>query len=177
MTRSRQKLNAPRAAAPRLALAGVAAMAAGLAAFGPLAGPWPAAQAGTTQRVVTDYYTGLAIDGFDPVSYFVGGAPQRGRAEWEMRFEGASWRFANQGNRVQFSAAPQVYAPRFGGYDAVELADGKAVPGQPLIWTIHDERLYLFASEANRLAFSGRPGTLADKAGRAWPQIRATLAR
>lgn len=136
-----------------------------------------AAFAGTTERVVTDHYTGLAIDGFDPVAYFVAGAPRRGAAEFELRHNGASWRFANEGNKVQFAAAPGTYAPRFGGYDPVELADGKAVPGQPQLWTIHDQRLYLFATEASRLSFASHPGTVSDKAERAWPDIQQNLAR
>ena len=43
-------------------------------------------RAATTERVVVNRYTGLAIDGFDPVAYFVDAAPRQGRAELELRF-------------------------------------------------------------------------------------------
>lgn len=135
------------------------------------------AHASTTERVVTDYYTGLAIEGFDPVAYFVAGAARRGLPQWELRFEGTNWRFANEGNKAQFAAAPEVYAPRFGGYDPVDLAEGRAVAGSPTLWAIHDERLYLFSSEANRLAFASRPGATSAKAERAWPEIARQLSR
>ena len=32
---------------------------------------------------------------------------------------GAIWRFRNEGNRAAFAADPEVYMPRFGGYDPV----------------------------------------------------------
>ena len=57
-------------------------------------------RAATTEWVVTNRYTGLAIDGFDPVAYFVDAAPKVGRAELEFRFRGATWRFQNEGNRA-----------------------------------------------------------------------------
>jgi hypothetical protein len=38
--------------------------------------------AATTELVVVNRYTGLAIDGFDPVAYFVDALPREGRAEW-----------------------------------------------------------------------------------------------
>jgi len=36
--------------------------------------------AATTELVVVNRYTGLAIDGFDPVAYFVDALPREGRA-------------------------------------------------------------------------------------------------
>ena len=65
-----------------------------------------AAGAATTERVVVNRHTGLAIDGFDPVAYFVDGAPKHGRAELELRSGGATWRFRNEGNRAAFAARP-----------------------------------------------------------------------
>src|SRR3954470_15587673 len=56
-------------------------------------------RAATTEWVVMNRYTGLAIDGFDPVAYFVEAAPKEGRADLEFRSDGAVWRFLNEGNR------------------------------------------------------------------------------
>ena len=38
-----------------------------------------AAQAATSERVVADRYTGLAIGGFDPVAFFTDARPVQGR--------------------------------------------------------------------------------------------------
>ena len=81
-------------------------MAAGLVLLGIGLAPAPS-RAATTERVVTNRHTGLAIDGFDPVAYFVDGAPSSGRADLEFRFAGATWRFRNEGNRAAFAAAPR----------------------------------------------------------------------
>src|SRR6266852_5807751 len=113
MTAARQEWKPARCGAFVTALSGVLVVAtiwaAGFASI--------PVRAATTEWVVTNRYTGLAIDGFDPVAYFVEAAPKEGRAELEFRSGGATWRFLNEGNRSAFAAAPEVYTPRFGGYD------------------------------------------------------------
>src|SRR5689334_4948039 len=76
-------------------------------------------QAATTVHIVVDWHTGLALGGFDPVDYFVDGDAMRGKGGFEHTFAGVVWRFRNEGNRAAFAADPEVYMPRFGGYDPV----------------------------------------------------------
>ena len=106
--------------------------------------------------------TGLAISGFDPVAYFTDGKPKFGRPELELRVDGVVWRFRNEGNRAAFADHPEVYTPRFGGYDPVAIARGKSVPGHPLFWAVTGERLYLFYSAEARAAFLADPGRIID---------------
>ncbi|MFX8410437.1 hypothetical protein ABTL60_19400, partial [Acinetobacter baumannii] len=60
-----------------------------MAFFGLLAGIlaaiWPALPVRATPRarVVTNRYSGLAIEGFDPVAYFTDAAATQGRPEFE----------------------------------------------------------------------------------------------
>ncbi len=136
-----------------------------------------AAHAATTEWVVVNRYTGLAIDGFDPVAYFVDGAPKQGRPELELRFGGATWRFHNEGNRAAFAAAPSVYAPCFGGYDPMAVARGTATPGHPALWLVAEQRLYLFYSAEARAAFSRDPESAIEAAERNWPGLQGTLVR
>jgi YHS domain-containing protein len=121
--------------------------------------------------------TGLAIDGFDPVSYFVDGKPRLGRPIFEVRYGGASWRFANEGNMAAFTADPEVYAPRFGGHDPVAIERGAATPGHPALWIIAEHRLYLFYSEEAREAFANDPESAIDSAERHWPEVRRNISR
>ena len=138
----------------------------------------PAARvAATTERVVINRHTGLAIDGFDPVAYFVDGALRQGRAELELRSAGATWRFHNEGNRAAFAAAPEVYAPRFGGYDPISVGRGASAPGNPSLWLIAEKRLYLFYSAEARAAFARDTGTAIEAAERNWPAVQRTLVR
>ena len=134
-------------------------------------------RAATTEWVVTNRYTGLAIDGFDPVAYFVEAAPKEGRGELEFRSDGAVWRFLNEGNRSAFAAAPEVYAPRFGGHDPMALARGAATSGHPALWLIAEQRLYLFYSAEARAAFARDPEAAIEAAERNWPAVQRTLVR
>ena len=133
---------------------------------------WPAARA-----VVVDPQTGLAINGFDPVAYFTDKNPIFGRPELEFNLDGTVWRFRNEGNRAAFAAHPEVYRPRFGGYDPVAITRDRSVAGNPLVWAIVDQRLYLFYSDATRRAFLADAQGIAERAARKWPVVARTAGR
>lgn len=134
-------------------------------------------QAGTTERTVADSHTGLAIDGYDPVAYFVDGEARLGLPEHEFRYGGVVWRFRNEGNQAAFAADPHVYAPGFGGHDPVGVARGVARPGHPRVFAISSGTLFLFFSEAARGKFLADPGRLKAAAEARWPEVSATLAQ
>ncbi len=134
-------------------------------------------RAATTERIVTNRFSGLAIDGFDPVAYFVDGKAIQGLQEFEAWQGGVVWRFHNEGNRASFLAHPEVYGPQFGGYDPVDVARGVTVAGNPWFWVIAGERLYLFGFEANRDAFAADPQKFVGKALTRWPALRRGLAQ
>lgn len=135
----------------------------------------PALCAATTERVVVDRHTGLAISGFDAVGYFTDAKSSRGSEEFELRYAGVVWRFRNAGNRDAFADRPDVYMPQFGGYDPVSAARGVAVAGNPLVWMVSGERLYLFYNDAARGSFDDDPERVLAAAVRKWPGILATL--
>lgn len=136
------------------------------------AGP---AGAATTERLVVDRHTGLALYGFDPVAYFTDAKPMAGRPELELSFAGAVWRFCNEGNRAAFIDNPDVYMPRFGGYDVLAVARGAPVPGNPQLWLVAGDRLYLFQTGAARDAFAADPDKAIAAAQAMWPQVLKTL--
>ncbi len=137
-----------------------------------LAGPLSAA---TTERIVIDPNSGLAISGFDPVAYFTDAQALPGKGEFEQVVAGTAWRFRNAGNRAAFMADPDVYAPRFGGYDPVGVARGVAVAGNPLLWIIKDQRLYLFYAPQTRDEFAGDSDHTIATADSEWPGISRLL--
>ena len=99
-----------------------------------------------------------------------------GRAGLELSLGGAVWQFRNEGNRAAFAEHPEVYMPRFGGYDPVAIARGVSVPGHPLIWAVVGERLYLFYDADARAAFLADPGRILVAAERKWPALARTSA-
>ena len=136
-----------------------------------------AALAGTTEQVVADWQTGLALSGFDPVAYFTDATPKTGRLEHEYSFAGVTWRFRNEGNRAAFAERPDVYVPQFGGHDPVAVARGVARPGHPELWLIVENRLYLFYSPEARDAFRAAPDQVNADAEEKWPEVVRTLSR
>jgi YHS domain-containing protein len=131
--------------------------------------------AANAEPVLTDRQTGLAISGFDPVAYFSDAAPQEGRAAFEYSHDGATWRFRNEGNRAAFVDDPEIYSPRFGGYDPVAIARGASVPGHPLFWLVSGKRLYFFYSAQARAVFAAEPDRIVAEAERKWPAVQLTL--
>jgi len=136
----------------------------------------PALRAATTERIVVDRHTGLAIYGIDPVAYFTERKPVAGREEFEHRFAGAVWRFDNEGNRAAFIAHPSVYMPRYGGYDPVGIARGVSTAGYPDLWVVYGERLYLFYTAEARQTFIGDPAVVIASASARWAEVRSELA-
>ncbi|HML15074.1 MAG TPA: YHS domain-containing (seleno)protein [Xanthobacteraceae bacterium] len=133
------------------------------------------AGAATTERLVVDRHTGLALYGFDPVAYFTDGEPLVGRPEFEFSLMGAVWRFRNEGNRAAFRDHPDVYIPAFGGHDVLAVARGAAVPGNPRYWIVRGRRLYLFENPASRDAFAADRGAVIAAAQAKWPELLKTL--
>ena len=139
------------------------------------AGYPPASRAATTERVVVDRHTGLAIYGVDPVAYFTDRKRIVGRAEFEYRHAGAIWRFDNEGNRAAFMSDPEVYMPLFGGYDPVGIGRGVSTAGFPDLWAVFDERLYLFYTAEARTAFIANPTDVIASASARWGTVKSEL--
>jgi hypothetical protein len=133
-------------------------------------------QAATTELVVVNRHTGLAISGFDPVAYFTDGVARQGRADFELSLKGVIWRFANEGNRAAFEADPDIYTPQFGGYDPVAIARGVSTPGHPQVFLLSNRRLYLFYNAEARDAFVSDPDSARRAAEDNWTEVQRTLA-
>ena len=103
-----------------------------------------AINAATDSQLTVNPETGLAISGFDPVSYFTDGKAIFGRPEFELNKDGAVWRFSNEGNRGAFEQHPEVYAPQFGGYDPVAIGRDRSVRSHPLFRVVVGQRLLFF---------------------------------
>ncbi|SFJ10629.1 YHS domain-containing (seleno)protein [Bradyrhizobium sp. Gha] len=147
-----------------------------------LAGVWlicsgSPAHAATTERIVVNRYSGVAIEGFDPVAYFVDGVAELGTAEFEANLWGAVWRFRNDGDRAEFLAHPEIYGPQFGGYDPADIARGVTVAGNPHFFVISAQRLYLFSREDNRDAFAKDPERFLNEVGKRWPALQDKLSQ
>lgn len=153
------------------------ALFAALTAVFALIGLDRAANGATTERVVVNRYSGLAIEGFDPVAYFTDARPVRGLPEFEAAEAGTVWRFRNASHRDAFAAHPDIYGPQFGGYDPIDIARGVAFAGNPRFFVVTGQRLYLFGREDSRNAFAANPARFLKDARARWPLLQKTLAQ
>ena len=89
--------------------------------------------------------SGLAIGGYDPVSYFSSKEPLEGKKEFTHTHEGITYRFATLQNKQAFISNPARYEPQYGGWCAYAMGDsGEKVEIDPETFKIADGKLYLF---------------------------------
>lgn len=116
-------------------------LAVGLAVGGTALAPAPAA--GGEDPVYTGILSNTAVGGYDPVSYFKGANPVKGKSAHTLDYMGAEWRFASAENLEAFKENPELYAPQYGGYCAWAVSQGYTAKGDPQNWKIVDGKLYL----------------------------------
>lgn len=131
---------------------------------------------GATEAFVGDDWSGFALNGFDPVSYFTPSGPAPGKDGIELIWRGRAWRFAGVANRAAFEQDPQTYAPRIGGYDPTAAAAGRLVAGAPILFLVSEGRLYLFRNDHARARFLADP-RIAERAEARWPELARRLVR
>lgn len=128
------------------------------------------------ETMLRDIHSGLALSGFDPVAYFLGNVAVPGLPQYEVNQGGVIWRFATAANRDAFREAPHVYEPRFAGFDASAVADGRAVDADPRRFAVIGSQLYFFRNEGNRARFLAE-AALRVRAQASWPSVAPLVAR
>jgi len=114
---------------------------------------------------------GVALEGYDPVSYFTDGKPVKGDKKIEATFNGALYHFVSQEHRATFEKDPVKYAPAYGGFCGYAASVGKVRPANPLIWSIVDRQLIVQHTKgADELWQKDVAGNKA-KADRYWPLL------
>jgi YHS domain-containing protein len=115
---------------------------------------------------------GLALRGYDAVSYFSEGQPVEGLPQHKITWRGVPWQFASAANRDKFARDPEKYAPSNGGYCTFGIVLRKKFDGDPQVWSIQNERLYIFLNETVRgKFFQDKEGNFEKVVGN-WPYVK-----
>lgn len=118
---------------------------------------------------------GLAISGYDPVSYFTSEGPVLGDPSFQLEYQGAKYQFASEKNKETFQASPESFLPEFGGWCAYAMGeDGSKVKINPISYKILDGKLYLFykTSRVDTLKlWNKNESELLTKANQYWQKI------
>lgn len=104
-----------------------------------------AQSAGVAKKDYNIARSGLALDGYDPVSYFKAGEAVEGKKEIVASRNGVTYRFVSNQNKEAFLAQPEKFEPQYGGWCAYAMgAEGEKVEVDPETFKIIDGKLYLF---------------------------------
>jgi YHS domain-containing protein len=114
---------------------------------------------------------GVALQGYDPVAFFTDSRPVKGRPELSATYQGGTYYFASAEHQRLFEAAPERYAPQFGGYCAYGVSQGHTAPVEIATWQIRDGRLLLNYSSAVRKLFDHDPAGYLAQAVHNWPRL------
>ena len=87
---------------------------------------------------------GLALQGYDPLSYFDAKGPVKGDKKHASTFRGVTYWFSTDENRKKFDAEPQKWEPPYGGWCAFAVIDGEKVEVDPTNFEVIDGKVYLF---------------------------------
>jgi YHS domain-containing protein len=102
------------------------------------------AQTATKRTTEFNLENKIAIQGYDPVSYFKE-KPSKGKKEISTTVEGVTYNFSSVANRDAFLKKPSSYEPQFGGWCAYAMgSSGEKVEIDPETFKILDGKLYLF---------------------------------
>lgn len=115
---------------------------------------------------------GVAINGYDVVAFFTKQAPTKGKAAFAHQWKNANWYFESQKNLDAFKAAPENYAPQYGGYCAFGTADGHKAPTEADTWTLVDGKLYFNYNIKVKSMWSKDTPAFIEKADKNWPAIK-----
>ncbi len=101
-----------------------------------------------SKEVRTKHYNlkdGLALKGYDPVSYIDHNKAVKGKSIYVHTQEGVKYRFSSRANLTKFKASPSKYEPQYGGWCAYALSDGNGkVDINPKRFKVIKGKLYLY---------------------------------
>ncbi len=94
-------------------------------------------------EIYTSFLGKAGAGGYDVVAYFTDSKPVKGNKKLKTSHKGAKWYFSTAENLELFKAEPDKYLPQYGGYCAWAVAEGYLYAGDPVYWSVHNDKLYL----------------------------------
>jgi YHS domain-containing protein len=115
--------------------------------------------------------SGVILDGYDAVAFFTDNKPVKGNAEFQYKYDAATYYFVSQEHLDLFKSNPEKYKPQFGAWCAYAVSLGRVAPIDVNTFSIVNDRLLL---QHNQRAVNGWnkdvQGNLA-LADKYWPKV------
>lgn len=97
---------------------------------------------------------GIAMDGFNVMSYHLAYRPAKGDPEHWAEYRGATWLFASAENRDLFISDPQRYEPKYNGWCSKAVSDGYSADVDSVEgWAVVNGDLHLAWAESTMNKF------------------------
>ena len=114
----------------------------------------------------------IGLQGYSPVSYVDAGNAELGSTEHHAEHDGIRYFFTNDAQRQAFEAAPDRYAPAFGGWCAFGMTVDKRFRINPHKFLVVDGKLLVFLgdieTDARALWLQGEQSKLMETATQNW---------
>lgn len=124
-----------------------------------------------TQQPEVYSSSGVAVNGYDVVSYFTELKPVKGSKDHSFQWKNTVWYFSSDKNLELFKSDPDKYAPQFGGYCAFGVAEDHTAPTKPDAWTIVDDKLYLNYNIDVRKMWREKQTEYIEQGNKNWPEV------
>lgn len=127
-----------------------------------------------TWAQTSSYYNtkGIAINSYDPVSYFTEQKPVMGSKDFNYSWNGVTWYFKNAANRDAFKSNPEKFSPQFGGFCAYGVSENHKSPTDPAAFTIVEDKLYLNYNQDVKKLWLKDTAAYIQKARENWNELK-----
>ncbi|MDW3194144.1 MAG: YHS domain-containing (seleno)protein [Cytophagales bacterium] len=89
----------------------------------------------------------VLLDGYDPVSYFLGEA-KKGSSDILIEIDGRHLLFSSEENKKTYEQSPEKFEPAYGGWCAIAMVDKTFVVPDYTLYKIQDGALMFFSIRA-----------------------------
>ncbi|MBN1871808.1 MAG: YHS domain-containing protein [Candidatus Omnitrophica bacterium] len=114
----------------------------------------------------------IAIQGYDPVAYHTEYHATKGYSSECYKYKDMMWYFCSTANKELFVKDPGRYMPAYNGYCAHCMSfKGFKKLSDPNVWTIEDERLFLFSAEYKKETWGNNAKKNIEKGDKHWESI------
>ena len=120
---------------------------------------------------------GVAIDGYDPVSFFKKGKSEKGDREFSVQWKGLTWFFSSQEHKKLFEKSTDRYVPEFYGYCPYAVTLKRVRKGKPTLWRIYQDKLYFSFDKTSQNKFKKDPDGILERAKEHWEDVKIKIIR
>ncbi len=114
---------------------------------------------------------GIAIKGFDPVTFFTKDAAIRANGTISHTYNGVKYFFSSSNSLNQFKTTPSKFEPQYGGWCAYNMSmDGKKIVSSPEYYVIKKGKLYFFDSQVSKEKWQ-KVEDIKNEADNYWSQL------